>query len=177
MSSCLRASHSCYGLDMEEWVHTKTQRHEGLMNCPRCTGQPRRGTRRRDRDRPSHSIASPFAISSTVCSLVAMLLNQILTASQTDLGTTKRAPPNGQEDRSLPRSFTKSRSISSTDYGMDADSSIDPPGTNLPQSSPSADSILRYDRSGKQSNLRYPSWLPPSRLRGFARDIHGPALY
>ena len=71
--------------------------------------------------------------------------------------------------------FTNPQSISSADFGMNADSRIDPPITNLRPSAQSADSILRDDRSEKQSSNGH---ISASFLRAFAasRETFMPRL-
>lgn len=66
-----------------------------------------------------------------------------------------------------PGTFTHSQSSSSADFGMDPDSRIDPPGTNLCESAPSADSFSEMnDRKSTQTRGKpqRPSFAP-SRLR------------
>ena len=71
--------------------------------------------------------------------------------------------------------FANSQSISSADFGLDADSPIDPPGTNLCESAQSADPILRDERSEKHSSNGQTS---ASFLRPFAasRETFKPQL-
>ncbi len=51
--------------------------------------------------------------------------------------------PNDRRINFHPGTFTHSQSISSADFGMNADFGIEPPGANLRESAPSADFIFR----------------------------------